>query len=368
MVKRIVHISICNNYDGLNRLLYINECIDAGLDVGYINLNGIVGGEIQNTSPGKYIPETSVSSLDELDDILKKMAGDTLFNIQIGYEYRWRFIFEIIKKRCDLSSTFSVGKYPTPGVVKSVNLKSLKVLPKKILARMDLTREKYYPDYVFAAGMAAARPYLGKSKIVKIEFEDYCSTSANSRTTVEIPKNYSVFLDQYTPYHPDRALTGIYSNDVGLYYDSLLAYFQELEKLTGVEVVVAAHPKSEYPNNFFGGRRVIKNHTEKLVENSSLVVAQFSTAVSFAIKYKKPLIFVSSTDKTGLDIERLVVPFAKYLNAPMHKLGKPIEGGVDFKYDNAKYDEYKFDFLTWPETSEIVSANAFPEFIKNLTS
>ncbi len=366
MVKKIVHVSICNNYDGLNRLLYINECIDAGLDVGFINLNGIVGGEIQGTSPGKYIPETDVSSLNELDDVLKKLSGDTLFNIQIGYEYRWRLIFDIIKKRCDLSSTFSVGKYPAPGIAKSVNLKNLKTLPMKIINRMNLTREKYFPDYVFAAGMTAARPYLGRSKIIKIEDKDFCSKSADINTAIDIQKKYIVFLDQYTPYHPDRVLTGIYSNDPGLYYESLLAYFQELENLTGIEVVVAAHPKSEYPNNFFGGRRTIKNNTENLVENSSLVVAHFSTAVSFAIKYKKPLIFVSSTEKTGLDIERLVMPFAKYLNAPMHKLGKSVEGGVNFNFDHTKYDEYKFDFLTWREESEILTNNSFPHFVKNL--
>jgi len=362
MVKKIVHISICNNYPGLNKLLFIPECVNAGLDVYYLNLTKLIGGETQGLS-ATDCPELEVATLNELDNLLLKFHGDTLFNVQINYEYRWKSIFKIIKKRCELTSRFSVGTYPLPNFYNSLGFKSFNAFPRKIFTRF-LNRKAFFPTYVFAAGRVSASRFCNNSKIIKIEYPEIDNNASLSHS-LSAKKPFIVFIDQYTPFHPDRKLTGIVARDADLYYKHLIEYFDHVERCTGMEIVVAAHPKSKYTPNFFGNRRVLINCTERLIFESSLVLAHFSTAVCYAVKYKKPLVFISSTNETGLDIEKYVVPFSRYLNAPCHKLGFALDEFPNFEIDMVRYMNYEFDFLTWPDKSQIVSSSSFPEFIMN---
>jgi len=363
MVKRIVHISLCNNYSGLNKILYIPECVRAGLDVVYLNLAKLVGGEVQGLSAKDCI-EINVSTLSEFDELLLKFQGDTLFNVQIGYEHRWKNIFEIIRKRCSLTSIFAVGKFPKPDTNIAINFKRMASLYRRLRTNFFATNHSFYPDYVFAAGKVAAHPFLGKSKIVKIELREFEEIGQNF--FIDLPEKYIVFIDQYIPFHPDRILTGIIAVNDASYYQSLFKYFSDLEKATGMEVVVAAHPKSNYPPNFFGGRKSLTNCTEELISKSSLVLSHFSTAVCHAVKYGKPLIFITSTSETGLDIKRHVLPFARYFNAPCHQLGARVDGCANFEVDASRYENYKFDFLTWKDSTEIVFSESFPGYVKKL--
>lgn len=363
MVKRIVHISLCNNYSGLNKILYIPECVRAGLDVKYLNLAKLVGGEVQGLSSKDCI-EINVSTLSEFDELLLKFQGDTLFNVQIGYEHRWENIFNIIRKRCSLTSIFAVGKFPKPDADMVINFKRIASLYRKLWSKLFESNDGFYPDYVFAAGKVAAYPFLGKSKIVKIELREF--EEIVGKSFIDLPEKYMVFVDQYIPFHPDRILTGITAIDGELYYKSLLMFFSDLEKATGMEVVVAAHPKSNYPPNFFGGRKSLTNSTEELISKSSLVLSHFSTAVCHAVKYTKPLIFITSTSETGLDIERYVMPFARYFNAPCYQLGSRVGRFTAYEIDATKYDNYKFDFLTWENPKEIVFSKTFPRYVRKL--
>jgi hypothetical protein len=83
------------------------------------------------------------------------------------------------------------------------------------------------------------------------------------------------------------------------------AFFNHVERETGLPVIIAAHPRSEHLKleelERLYRKKVIRGQTPQLVRDCSLVIAHMSTAINFAILFQKPILFVT-TDK----LERMV--------------------------------------------------------------
>ena len=60
-----------------------------------------------------------------------------------------------------------------------------------------------------------------------------------------------------------------------------------MEKDYGCEVIIAAHPKSNYQDGTFGNRRIIYGKTPELIKNAKLVIHQCSTTFFLAVLFKK---------------------------------------------------------------------------------
>jgi hypothetical protein len=64
-----------------------------------------------------------------------------------------------------------------------------------------------------------------------------------------------------------------------------------------MKVRIAAHPRSPTDNpHLFGGREQLRGQTARLVRDSSVVFAHFSTALAFAALWQKPVVFVSNNE------------------------------------------------------------------------
>lgn len=128
--------------------------------------------------------------------------------------------------------------------------------------------------------------------------------------------NIAVFLDQYIPFHPDLRLKGeTFDFDPDPYYQALSNFFSLVEKEFGLRVVIAAHPRSDYDNlpDYFGGREVVSGKTSHLIERSKLVLLHFSTAINFAIFYKKPILFLSTENAEGTFLRDYIWSMASLL-------------------------------------------------------
>ena len=108
-----------------------------------------------------------------------------------------------------------------------------------------------------------------------------------------VPNPYCVWLDSYIPYHPDREQLGI-KVDPEKYYSSLRHLFAWIQENMGVEVVVSAHPRSDYSLHpeAYPGYRVIKDKTCLLVRDAEFVISAASTSVLSAVMYWKPILFI----------------------------------------------------------------------------
>lgn len=362
--KKIVHISICNNYPLLNKALYIDECLFSGMEVIFLDLSSLTGAK-QNFSSELNLINTEVKSLADLKKYIDLYSKDSIFNIQINYESRWSSIFDVIKAQKITTMRIAYGYYPMPrpsiSRLRQIDLsQALNKLKNKFFER----RKKFYPNYVFAAGSAAALDFK-KSKVVKIDStEIFEYTAANLE--LDLPKEgYIAYLDQYTPYHPDSHLTGIVANDPQKFYKYLNEFFKKVEDKYGLPVFIAAHPKANYSINPFKERRIIFNATKNIVFHSNLVLAHFSTAISYAVIYNKPLIFINSTFDSGLDIDRFVIAFSEYFDSKPHTLGIDEPLNSELIANHAAYENYKKNFIGWGKESDVNSSN-FTEFVSNL--
>ena len=174
-------------------------------------------------------------------------------------------------------------------------------LVRNVLRRILLLRSKI-PDFILISGVRAINynPYPMKpsTDIVwchALDYDLYLQAEESASTENEWGK-YAVFLDMFLPFHPDYELLGLDLDcTVEEYYPRLVKFFGHIEGETGYEVIIAAHPRSEYERlpDFFEGRKVIRGETLRLVKNSILVLTHSSSALSFAVLYSKPVIFLT---------------------------------------------------------------------------
>lgn len=125
--------------------------------------------------------------------------------------------------------------------------------------------------------------------------DDYERFLKENKTPCQVDESLCVFLDSYIPYHPDMSFMGASGSiDPQKYYRKLCCFFDYLEQTYHYHVVIAAHPRSRYHEHpdCFGGREVIKGKTVSLVRASGLVLGDASASTSFAVLYKKPIIFL----------------------------------------------------------------------------
>ena len=112
-------------------------------------------------------------------------------------------------------------------------------------------------------------------------------------------RSIAVFLDEYFPFHPDFIQGGVQSPiNADKYYPLLNKFFNCVEQELGLEVIIAASPRSKYEEHpdYFEGREWIRGETIRLVKESQLVLAHSSTALNFVNLFNKPVIFLTSHD------------------------------------------------------------------------
>lgn len=171
-------------------------------------------------------------------------------------------------------------------------------------------------------------------------------------------ENIAVFIDQHLGLHPDVAAMGLRQPfDPDEYYPHLQTYFDRVERATGLEVVIAGHPRSRYPGppDLFGTRKVFYGITGDLVRRSRLAFTSFSTAINIAVIHEVPVVFVGP--KPLVDH-----PYYGLLMKQMAEiLGRPIVSITDdyeidsvalFSVDGDKYRRYREEYIKQPGSEE----------------
>lgn len=167
--------------------------------------------------------------------------------------------------------------------------------------------------------------------------------------------DYIVFCDIYFPYHPDlKFFYGLKKLPSGRkYQQQMCRYFDTLETKYNMPVVIAAHPKSNYKEGTFGGRKIIKYHTDDLVYNASMVTMHICNSVSFSILGDKPIAFISTDDYYRVpNFERHFKNLAEIiLGLKIYNIDHCKLTDIKFtKIDSIIRKEYIYNYLTTKET------------------
>ncbi len=228
----------------------------------------------------------------------------------------------------------------------------------KLLGRMSqkMRNSKYNsfaPQFIIAGAICDKKKFPRvneNTKIVWAHTLDYDLFLDYQRRKPSSPmaEKYMVFLDECCPFHPDYAVEGNPANPFrspAEYYDELNQELSMLEEKFKMQVVIAAHPRAPYDTmpNLFGGRRVLKGKTIDLVAHSECVLAHSSTAINFAVLFRKPIIFLMPTKVKGGYYGRFITNFARHFNKrpwDKHSL-RFISNDEAFKVDDRDYINYR---------------------------
>jgi hypothetical protein len=135
-----------------------------------------------------------------------------------------------------------------------------------------------------------------------------------------------------------------------VWYPAMTKFFDYLEAKTGVIVEVCGHYKSDHmsPAPCFGNRNVKYGLTRDMVRRSEYVVTCHSAAISYAVIYRKPILFIYSTQLSFDPISmHSINGTAKLLGAvPINIDDFPEDIHPYLKVDEAKYAAYESEVLT----------------------
>ena len=210
-----------------------------------------------------------------------------------------------------------------------------------------------------------------KTKIIPIHYFDYDYYLDEIQKPVANDEAMGVFLDAYIPFHPDwsacwNLLPRISAEE---YYPPLCKFFDFLEKKHGMHIVIAAHPRSTYEKlqDYFGGRLIIRDRTPELVRRCKFVILHHSAAVSLAVLFKKPLIFVTS-DKLQQTIAGEITGFIASMFSKT-----PVNLNNDFKMDlnrefivdDKLYKDYRNSYIKQEGTENIPIWQIFANHLRD---
>jgi len=199
------------------------------------------------------------------------------------------------------------------------------------------------------------KPASNQIKLVFGHGNDYSNNLLQKLKSVAFTlpqKKIAILLDGAGPmYGTDAVHTGrkvYFTTDV--WYPSLTRFFDRLEDQTGVQIEIAGHYKSTHPAmaQCFGNRPVHYGKTRELVQNSEFVITRASTAISYAVMFKKPILFIYSNQlkEDHLAMRDIRGMAAMLGDEPVNIDEPPIDIEGLLKIDEGRYRNYEKVCLT----------------------
>ena len=119
-----------------------------------------------------------------------------------------------------------------------------------------------------------------------------------------------------------------------------------------MKIIIASHPKSDNVGSldYLGNRTAILNKTEELVRGSEFVISRNSSALTYAIVYKKPIFFIYSNEtKRHVGNFSSINTLSSYFKIESINIDENIsENQIKslMNFDEKLYNSYMKEFLT----------------------
>lgn len=159
---------------------------------------------------------------------------------------------------------------------------------------------------------------------------------------------YAVFIDEYFPLHPDLLFFCKQEpGDAEHYRKVLNLFFERIEEKYDLEIIIAAHPKSNYDDMCFEGRKIIKGQTVQLVKDAKMVFMHSSAALAFLVMFNKPLMLISTNayEKT-YQLYLNLIRISSLMHLPIYNIESNGDVGEAKILENQIREEYVYNYLT----------------------
>lgn len=212
------------------------------------------------------------------------------------------------------------------------------------------------PAFVMVSGQksleAAAAAGYGDRVIRAHNFDyDRYLSLRDARDPSDDP--YIVFLDQDVCAHPEFIFENLtpYATP-GRYIPTIAAGLRAIASALGTGIRVAAHPRSAHRagGHGFPDDVVVEfNRTAELIRGCAAVVGHSSTALQFAVLFRKPIIFTMTAELEHSEIGPYTAKFAELLGKRVVDLDAPDVSVVDWRgeltIDAPRYASYRNDYV-----------------------
>jgi hypothetical protein len=198
--------------------------------------------------------------------------------------------------------------------------------------------------------ISSGLPQFWRVRRMSVPSFDYLAAQGvlgHSKSTAPI----AVFLDEAFVDHADFHILGTNSPVSNQYWLQLEKLFVAIEAHCGLKVVIAPHPKNAgaVPDKI-GVRMGAIGRTMELVHDCTLVLCHASTSVSYAVLFRKPLMFITTDEiersSYRMGIVRMSSRFAaRRVNADRFAPAELVVPVVD----ESRYQAYEHAHLRAPD-------------------
>jgi hypothetical protein len=216
--------------------------------------------------------------------------------------------------------------------------------------KMFSVLEKIYKSaLIVSGGDEAKKIYINKTK-KHFNFTSYdFFLFHKNKYKYSKNRNYILFLDSGLLGNSDFSLFSIHlSFDKKEYILKLNNFFSMLEKKYNTSIIISAHPKTNFKElkNNFKNFKIVLGKTEKLVAQSKFVIMHKSTAVSFVVLNKKPLLLITFDQIIDTWYGKEITNLKKLLGVPEININKfSLENNLDLRIKKNKYKKYIVNFI-----------------------
>lgn len=215
-------------------------------------------------------------------------------------------------------------------------------------------KQNFVYDYLISTGLYCKNNY--KKKILSYSSDFSLFQKTKKKNIFFHKKKYMLFIDQNYPNHPGQKYRNKSKNiNKKKYYTELNLILKKISEQTNLKVLIASHPTTQIEIlkkylNF----DIIKGNTNSLIRKAELVITHTSTAISFAILYNKPILFLTNDDITKSYDGFLPETLARILNSKcinMSLKNNSVINMKQFKIDKSKYKKYINLYIKHPKAS-----------------
>lgn len=335
-----------------------------------------------------YDGHTILARESDILEKIKELTSNDVVVSFIGPNCRVQFIYDYLYSHDILFGIPELGLIPRTDIGRLGFLERLRKSLSAGTFIKDLLRK--LKSYLPAPGENCEIPPAGFLIAGGEKAVEYCNFPMDEHTSVigahafdydrylERTKNndagregeeYAVFLDEFLPYHPDFLRTSQPPPDAAeTYFDNINKFFDRFEEETGIKVVVCAHPRATYSDEFnpFKGRPIRSGDTIDEIRNATCVLGHASTAYNFAVIYQKPTAMLYHS-RYSAKFVAAVKQRARYLgNRAIDISGyNPSQINDIFSIDRESYDNYFNDFIKAEGTPEKFIWEIFVDYLEN---
>jgi len=334
--KGIIYVLLEQPFDERNyRRLGIEYLFLAGWDVYVYNITPLVVPEYQrrfNQSGGKvycYTKYKEINSHRELFSQIIKNSNPDFYIDYCGDTTISSFLAKLmIQNKGGRRIEIRGGSAPhfapvTDSPFKGVLDKCIKTICKltkySILRTLVIISHRLLikNDIVVVSGKLSQ---CGLSKYTKViyafslDYDLYVKSKNKMKSKYINP--YAVYIDQNLTNHPgflyinEKPPATIEGSMIFLH-----DFMSRLRKLMGIDILIAAHPRSDMETleKNYNGYKILNDETVDLVRDAEFVIGHYSTSLQYAVFFNKPILILTTDELSKSNRASYIQEFCKAL-------------------------------------------------------